>query len=73
MLEVFGAHYVSLHVRKGNKAALGLYQDTLKFTYVVARLDRALIWASWCFFVDFTRWNPSTMPTAKTHMQCENT
>jgi len=31
MLETFGANYVSLHVRKGNRAALRLYQDTLKF------------------------------------------
>ncbi|KAG1493174.1 hypothetical protein G6F54_008775 [Rhizopus delemar] len=31
MLEVFGAHYVSLHVRKTNRAAIGLYRDTLKF------------------------------------------
>ncbi|KAJ3055882.1 N-terminal acetyltransferase A complex catalytic subunit ard1 [Rhizophlyctis rosea] len=32
MGEVFGAHYVSLHVRKSNRAALHLYRDTLKFT-----------------------------------------
>ncbi|KAJ3039079.1 N-terminal acetyltransferase A complex catalytic subunit ard1 [Rhizophlyctis rosea] len=31
MAEVFGAHYVSLHVRKSNRAALHLYRDTLKF------------------------------------------
>lgn len=31
MVEVFGAHYVSLHVRKTNRAALSLYKDTLKF------------------------------------------
>ena len=28
----FGAHFVSLHVRKSNRAALQLYRDTLKFT-----------------------------------------
>ncbi|KAF8315041.1 acyl-CoA N-acyltransferase [Clavulina sp. PMI_390] len=32
MAEVYGAHYVSLHVRKSNRAALGLYRDTLGFT-----------------------------------------
>ncbi|KAI8885746.1 acyl-CoA N-acyltransferase [Backusella circina FSU 941] len=31
MKEVFGAHYVSLHVRKTNRAAIGLYRDSLKF------------------------------------------
>lgn len=31
MAQVFGAHYVSLHVRKTNRAAIGLYRDTLKF------------------------------------------
>ncbi|KAI8372979.1 acyl-CoA N-acyltransferase [Radiomyces spectabilis] len=32
MVEVFGAHYVSLHVRKTNRAAIGLYRDTLRFS-----------------------------------------
>jgi ribosomal protein S18 acetylase RimI-like enzyme len=31
MATVFNAHYVSLHVRKTNRAAIGLYRDTLKF------------------------------------------
>ncbi|CAG8630070.1 16798_t:CDS:2, partial [Dentiscutata heterogama] len=31
MIEVFNAQYVSLHVRKSNRAALHLYKDTLKF------------------------------------------
>ncbi|KAG9302498.1 hypothetical protein G9A89_007202 [Geosiphon pyriformis] len=31
MLEVFNAKYVSLHVRRSNRAALHLYQETLKF------------------------------------------
>jgi len=31
MVEVFGANYVSLHVRRSNRAALSLYRDTLKF------------------------------------------
>jgi ribosomal protein S18 acetylase RimI-like enzyme len=32
MRDVFGAKYVSLHVRKTNRAALSLYQDALGFT-----------------------------------------
>ncbi|KAI9264132.1 acyl-CoA N-acyltransferase [Phascolomyces articulosus] len=31
MVEAFDAHYVSLHVRKTNRAAIGLYRDTLQF------------------------------------------
>jgi N-alpha-acetyltransferase 10/11 len=33
MVENYDAKYVSLHVRKSNRAALSLYRDTLKFTY----------------------------------------
>lgn len=32
MATVFRASYVSLHVRKSNRAALSLYRDTLGFT-----------------------------------------
>ncbi|KAK0191144.1 probable N-terminal acetyltransferase complex subunit ARD1 [Armillaria ostoyae] len=32
MAAVYHASYVSLHVRKSNRAALGLYRDTLGFT-----------------------------------------
>lgn len=32
MAETFNAHYVSLHVRMSNTAALHLYRDTLGFT-----------------------------------------
>ncbi|XP_037089038.1 N-alpha-acetyltransferase daf-31-like [Pollicipes pollicipes] len=32
MIEVFNAKYVSLHVRKSNRAALNLYNNTLKFS-----------------------------------------
>lgn len=31
MVENFNSHYVSLHVRVSNRAALHLYQNTLKF------------------------------------------
>jgi len=32
MAAVYKAEYVSLHVRKSNRAALGLYRDTLGFS-----------------------------------------
>jgi len=32
MSDIYRANYVSLHVRKSNRAALGLYRDTLGFT-----------------------------------------
>lgn len=32
MVETFGAHYVSLHVRVSNQAAIHLYRETLGFT-----------------------------------------
>jgi ribosomal protein S18 acetylase RimI-like enzyme len=32
MMEVYNASYVALHVRRTNRAALGLYRDTLGFT-----------------------------------------
>ncbi|KAK4049396.1 N-terminal acetyltransferase A complex catalytic subunit ard1 [Microbotryomycetes sp. JL201] len=34
MKQAFGANYVSLHVRKTNRAALALYKDTLGFQVV---------------------------------------
>lgn len=34
MVESFNAKYVSLHVRKSNRAALHLYANTLKFQWV---------------------------------------
>jgi N-alpha-acetyltransferase 10/11 len=35
MVETFDAVYISLHVRKSNRAALALYRETLGFKYVV--------------------------------------
>jgi ribosomal protein S18 acetylase RimI-like enzyme len=32
MATIYRAAYVSLHVRRSNRAALGLYRDTLGFT-----------------------------------------
>lgn len=37
MVEVYGAKYMSLHVRKSNRAAIHLYRDTLQFEYVFTR------------------------------------
>lgn len=34
MFETYGAHYVSLHVRVSNVAALALYRDTLGFKVI---------------------------------------
>ncbi|GBO99078.1 N-alpha-acetyltransferase 11 [Eumeta japonica] len=34
MVECFDAQYVSLHVRKSNRAALNLYTNTLKFKII---------------------------------------
>lgn len=31
MRDVFGAHFVSLHVRESNRAAIGLYTQSLGF------------------------------------------
>lgn len=31
MATIYKAEYVSLHVRKSNRAAIGLYRDTLGF------------------------------------------
>ncbi|KAG5649746.1 N-terminal acetyltransferase A complex catalytic subunit ard1 [Sphagnurus paluster] len=38
MVSVYKAQYVSLHVRKSNKAAIGLYRDTLGFE--VAQVEK---------------------------------
>ena len=41
MVENYDAKYVSLHVRKSNRAALSLYRDTLKFTYPLWPMSKA--------------------------------
>lgn len=38
MKEIYQAAYVSLHVRKTNRAAIALYKDTLGFT--VKEIDK---------------------------------
>lgn len=35
MESTFGAKFVSLHVRVTNRAALGLYQNSLKYEYFI--------------------------------------
>ncbi len=42
MTECFNAKYVSLHVRKSNRAALHLYANTLKFQWVSIFCDLGL-------------------------------
>lgn len=50
MSSIYRAAFVSLHVRKSNRAALGLYRDTLGFTVKNIEekyckcLDRFVIW-----------------------------
>lgn len=39
MASIYKASYVSLHVRKSNKAAIGLYEETLGFK--VAAVEKA--------------------------------
>jgi len=39
MASIYNASYVSLHVRKSNKAAIALYRDTLGFE--VAKVEKA--------------------------------
>jgi hypothetical protein len=68
MASIYKASYVSLHVRKSNRAALSLYRDSLGFT--VQGIEK-----KYCVST-----NPSDlasplmcelqMPMEKTHMQC---
>jgi ribosomal protein S18 acetylase RimI-like enzyme len=47
MATIYRASYVSLHVRKTNRAALGLYRDTLGFTVK----DTEKKYCEWMFFL----------------------
>lgn len=40
MVENFGSRFVSLHVRRSNRAALHLYKDTLGFQYEFVYLKK---------------------------------
>ncbi|XP_023711184.1 N-alpha-acetyltransferase 10-like [Cryptotermes secundus] len=44
MVECFNAKYVSLHVRKSNRAALNLYTNTLKFTMTLGSMLSTTHW-----------------------------
>jgi ribosomal protein S18 acetylase RimI-like enzyme len=50
MANVHRAEYVSLHVRKSNRAALGLYKDTLGFA--VDKIEK-----KYCQSCSFTLWS----------------
>lgn len=50
MSSIYKAKYVSLHVRKSNLAAIGLYRDTLGFE--VAQLEKK--YCEFLFFVFFS-------------------
>lgn len=51
MRDVFDAKYCSLHVRETNRAAIGLYRDTLGFT--VNAVEKGYCeWSPWAYFVD---------------------
>lgn len=68
MASIYRASYVSLHVRKSNRAALGLYRDTLGFT--LKDIEK-----SYCsFFPSYLALALSLvklqMPMAKMHTQC---
>lgn len=52
MRDVFDAKYCSLHVRETNRAAIGLYRDTLGFTVnaVEKGYCELLLWPSFVRF-----------------------
>lgn len=50
MASIYNASYVSLHVRKSNKAAIALYRDTLGFE--VAKVEKAYCMST-AFIVHF--------------------
>ncbi len=45
MASIYKASYVSLHVRKSNKAAIALYRDTLGFE--VAKVEKKYCTSLW--------------------------
>lgn len=52
----YNAAYVSLHVRKSNRAALSLYRDTLGFT-VKSIEEKYCAFLSLYFVVERLRWS----------------
>jgi hypothetical protein len=67
MRDVFGAKYVSLHVRVSNRAALGLYTETLGFTVtgVEPKYCKRFLLAGVCLL-------ESQIRTEKMHWQCHS-
>jgi ribosomal protein S18 acetylase RimI-like enzyme len=57
MASIYKASYVSLHVRKSNRAALSLYRDSLGFT--VQGIERSIV----CLRI-FLTWYPSHVRTS---------
>jgi ribosomal protein S18 acetylase RimI-like enzyme len=67
MAAVYRASFVSLHVRKSNRAALGLYRDTLGFT--VQDIEKKYCVSSSSPRVVVVDGRPQTQ-TARTHTRC---
>jgi hypothetical protein len=67
MVNVYNAAYVSLHVRKSNRAALGLYRDTLGFT--VNSIEEKYC-TSIALFPTSEQLTAFKMPMVRTRMRC---
>jgi hypothetical protein len=70
MSEIYGAEYVSLHVRKSNKAAIGLYRDTLGFEVAKVEKKYCALPSSCCNSYSLThlcrwRWRRRTIHEAR--------
>ena len=68
MADVFGAQFVSLHVRKSNRAAFHLYNETLK--YEINDIERGYyadgevsLWFCVCVFFLIRCNNPTHIPS----------
>jgi ribosomal protein S18 acetylase RimI-like enzyme len=57
MASIYKASYVSLHVRKSNRAALSLYRDSLGFT--VQGIEK-----KYCASTNLSDWYPSHVRTS---------
>jgi ribosomal protein S18 acetylase RimI-like enzyme len=66
MASIYKASYVSLHVRKSNRAALSLYRDSLGFT--VQDIEKK--YCTSVFILDFTCSHVLQMRTERTRTLC---
>lgn len=57
----FGAYFVSLHVRKSNRAALALYKDNLQFKYVYRSRFLDVLTCNLCLHLDCMKWKRDIM------------